>query len=146
MACAAVSMAPRSKPNTLIATSPRVPVSISETRISMGWVKPYTTPGKRSMTRRMAVAMSSLLPRHWSFGRSTRKVSVSLSPIGSRPRSSEPERATIERISGTSASSACCTRRSRSTEVASETDGAFCNCTIMSPSSMVGMKVLPTDR
>ena len=39
-AWAAVSSRARSGSKILMATSPRVPVSISETRISMGWVKP----------------------------------------------------------------------------------------------------------
>ena len=38
--CAAALSPFRSEPNSLMATSPRVPVSISEMRISMGCVKP----------------------------------------------------------------------------------------------------------
>ena len=87
--------------------------------------------------------MSSLLPRHSLLGLSTRKVSVSFRPIGSRPSSSEPTRATIDLTSGTLAKMACCTRVSMAMEASSEMDGTFCSCTRMSPSSSVGMKVLP---
>ena len=73
-------------------------------------------------------------------------MSLSFRPIGSRPSSSDPTRDTMFSTSGTAASSACCTARSSSSERSSEIDGDFCNCNRMSPSSMVGMKLLPVPK
>jgi len=89
---------------------------------------------------------SLLAKRHSSGGASTRKLSVWFSPMGSSPSSSEPVRATTPRTSGTCAMMARCTLRSMSRDCSRLMDGSFSNCTMRSPSSMVGMKVLPTRR
>ncbi|OIQ68168.1 hypothetical protein GALL_502420 [mine drainage metagenome] len=143
MRCDSAPSSARSGPKTLTTRSPRAPVSISETRISIGWLKLKSTPGKRSTTLRIAAITVSLSPRHCSRGLSTRKVSVSFRPIGSRPRSSEPLREITARTSGTSASSARCSCTSSAAVLPRLTEAGFCSCTIRSPSSSTGMKVLP---
>ena len=115
--------------------------------MSMGWVKVSATPGKLSITARSWSASQSLLGwRHSSRGLRTRKVSVWLRPIGSRPSSSEPERATMVFTSGTACSTACCTARSVAMVWARLIEGSFSSCMMMSPSSIVGMKALPSIR
>ena len=73
-----------------------------------------------------------------------RKPSVSLRLMGSRPNSSEPVRDTTPTTSGTRAISACWKRVSIAMDSSRLMEGSFSSCTIMLPSSMVGMKVLPT--
>ena len=135
----------RSVPKTLIATSPRTPVSISEMRISIGCVNDASSPGKPSATVRSSSTSHALSgTRHSAIGFSTRKPSVSFSPIGSRPSSSEPERATMLRTSGTRSRIARCTRASMAIVCARLIDGSFSSCMMTSPSSIVGMKLLPS--
>ena len=136
----------RSLPNTLTAMSPRTPVSISAMRISIGWVKVASSPGKRAATvRNWSVSHALSGRRHWAIGFSTRKLSLSFRPIGSRPSSSEPERATTLDTSGTPSRIARCRRESTSTVRSRLIDGSFSSCMIRSPSSMVGMKLLPSS-
>ena len=78
---------------------------------------------------------------------STMKVSVSLRPIGSRPSSSEPTRATMafdfrHLRQNAPAARGCRWRWSASRPI----DGSFSSCMMTSPSSIVGMKVLPSSR
>ena len=127
MACAAELMSPSEDPKILIATSPRVPVSISETRISIGCVNPYTIPGNPSRTTLNLLIMSSLFPDQSSFGFKTRNISVSFRPIGSSPNSSAPARATIDFTSFTDSKIDCSTRVSCVKEFSREIDGSFCN-------------------
>ena len=95
-------------PKTLMETSPVLPVSISETRICIGWVKPILMPGKFTSTFLISAISSAFVSkRQWLAGVSSINTSVSFSPIGSRPSSSEPVRATICFISGIASSSAC---------------------------------------
>ena len=99
MRAASWSSVARSGPNTLTARSPRTPEISSDTRISIGWVKLVFTPGNRSVTSRMRSTTQALsCSRHSSRGFSFTKPSVSFVPIGSRPSSSEPTRATMRSI------------------------------------------------
>ena len=86
--------------------------------------------------------------RHVARGFSTRNVSVSFRPIGSSPSSSEPARATMRVDLGHLARIALLrSRRSMSARLPSSLiDGSFSSCMIMSPSSIVGMKVLPMQQ
>ena len=137
----------RSGPNSLTATSPRLPVSISEMRISMGWVKPNSRPGKASITLRISALNASLSAACQSLrGASCMNRSVSFRPIGSSPSSSEPTRPMLCRTSGTAALMAFCTAKSISSERCSPMDGGFCSCSRISPSSIVGMNALPVPR
>ena len=63
--------------------------------------------------------------------------------MGSSPNSSEPVRATTCSISGNDANSMRSICLSISSDDESDMVGDFSNCTIISPSSITGMKVLP---
>ena len=78
------------------------------------------------------------------FGFSTRKLSLWLRPMGSRPSSSEPSRATTPLTSGTRSMIAFCTARSVAALCSRLIDGSFSSCMMMSPSSRAGMNDLPS--
>ena len=133
-------------PKTFTAKSPRTPESISEVRISIGWVKLRFTPGTASAAARMASMSSSLvLKRHSARGLSTRKLSVSFRPMGSRPNSSEPTRATMRSTSGTCARMRRCSAWSVAADCSRLMEGSFSTCMMMSPSSSDGMNDLPIN-
>jgi hypothetical protein len=70
--------------------------------MSIGWVKLSDTPGNSASTSRSCCSSTDLSDVfRSSTGFSTRNVSLWLGPIGSRPSSSEPVRATMPVTSGT---------------------------------------------
>ena len=93
-----------SSPKIFTTTSPRAPIIISCTRMSMGWAKANEIPGIGSRIFRISSSSHFMsLPRHVLRGFNVMNKSVSLMGAGSRPSSSAPARAMIRSISGIAA-------------------------------------------
>jgi len=113
--------------------------------MSIGWVIAKLRPGNCASTARKLFSSASLLAAcHSSRGNNCRNMSVSLRPIGSMPISSEPLRETTRTSSGIAAIKALSTSCTIRVVVSRLMEGMDSSWIIRSPSSRVGMKVLPT--
>jgi hypothetical protein len=131
-----------SGPKIFTARSPRAPVSISETRISIGWVNVVCTPGRPCVAWRNCSTTKSLLPRHSPCGEhheavgfvEAHGIEADLVRSGAGDHVGHfghgLERALYRHVD---------LGRLRQVD-----RGQLASCTITEPSSIVGMNVLPT--